>query len=102
MSSNSTDVIGAWNKDTIKSLRLRLGWSQGDLARRLSCSSTEVEKWENGSKIPAMNFLNELFLVEKQAEACSYEVHALPLAETLCDQKALGQIEFSEIKEDIE
>jgi len=102
MASNTTDVSSTWNKDAIKSLRRRLGWSQGDLARRLSCASTEVESWENGSHTPAMNFLNELFLIAKQADACSHEVHASPLAETLCDQQALGQIEFSEIKEDIE
>lgn len=102
MASNTTDVGSAWNKDAIKSLRLRLGWSQADLARRLSCASTEVELWENGSNAPALHFLNELFLIAKLADACSHEVHASPLAETLCDQQALGQIEFSEIKEEIE
>lgn len=102
MASNSTDVVSTWSKDAIKSLRLRLGWSQADLARRLSCASAEVEMWESGSRTPDMNFVNELFLIEKLAEACSHEVQASPLAETLCDQKALGQIEFSEIKEEIE
>lgn len=102
MASNTTDVGSTWNKDAIKALRLRLGWSQADMARRLSCTSTEVELWENGSNAPAMNFQNELFLVAKLADACSHEVHASPLAETLCDQQALGQIEFSEIKEEIE
>ncbi len=102
MASNTADASITLHKDAIKSLRLRLGWSQADLARRLSCASTEIELWENGSGSPAAKFLSELFLIEKQADACSHEVHALPLAETLCDQKALGQIEFSEIKEDIE
>lgn len=102
MASNSTDVVSTWSKEAIKSLRLRLGWSQADLARRLSCASTEIELWENGSRSPEMNFANELFLIAKLADACSHEVHSSPLAETLCDQKALGQIEFSEIKEEIE
>lgn len=102
MGSNTADVVSTWNKDAIRSLRLRLGWSQGDLARRLSCASTEVELWENGSNTPALNFLNELFLIAKLADACREEVQASPLAETLCDQQALGQIEFSEIKEEIE
>lgn len=101
-SSNSMEPSGSWSKDAIKSLRLRLGWSQADLARRLSCASTDVELWENGSRSPAAQFMNELFLISKQADVCSHEVAASPRAETLCDQKALGQIEFSEIKEEIE
>lgn len=102
MSSILTDLEVSWSKAKIKSLRLRLGWSQADLARRLNCASTEVEHWESGASIPTTALLNELFLVAKQADACSHEVHCSPLAETLCDERALGQIEFSEIKEDIE
>lgn len=102
MPSNISDLETSWTKNTIKSLRLRLGWSQSDLARRLNCSLTEVGHWESGITTPPSKFINELFLVSKQAEACSHEVHCSPRAETLCDQKALGQIEFSEIKEEIE
>jgi transcriptional regulator with XRE-family HTH domain len=102
MASNSTEVTNTLNKNTIKSLRLRLGWSQADLARRLNCASIEVEHWENGSQTPTAHFLNEMFLLVKQADACSHEVHASPLAEDMCDKQALGQIEFSEVKEEIE
>ncbi len=102
MVSNTTDIISPLNKDTIKSLRLRLGWSQADFARRLNCAITEVMYWENGSQTPTSHFLNEMFLLVKQADACSYEVHAAPLAENICEKQALGQIEFSEIKEEIE
>lgn len=102
MSSSITDLASGWTKDAIKSLRLRLGWSQADLARRLNCSSTEIDQWENDGMIPSPAFLNELFLIAKQADACSHEVHFLPLAESLCDQRDLGQIEFSQIKEEIE
>jgi ribosome-binding protein aMBF1 (putative translation factor) len=102
MASNNMDVISSLNKDTIKALRMRLGWSQADLARRLKCTSKEVERWENGDQTPSSHFLNEMFLLVKQADACSHEVHASPLAENMCDKHALAQIEFSEIKEEIE
>lgn len=102
MSSNMTELSQEWSKSTIKSLRLRLGWSQSDLARRLNCASTEIELWEKGTQKPNPSALSELFLIMKQADACSDEVHNSPRAETLCDQNALGQIQFSEIKEDIE
>src|SRR3989344_6522955 len=85
VSSNITDLETSWPKAKIKSLRLRLGWSQADLARRLNCASTEVESWESGARSPSSHTLNELFLVAKQADACSHEVHCSPRAETLCD-----------------
>lgn len=96
------DLINEWTKESIKSLRLRLGWSRSDLARRLNCSSAEVDYWETGGGQPDMTFTNELILLAKYADACSEEVHSSPLAEKMCERRALGQIEFSEIKEDIE
>lgn len=102
MTSNSTEQTGSWNKEEIKSLRLRLGWSQADLARRLSCASTDVEAWEKGEITPAAGVINAMFLLVKQADVCSHEVHVSPLAESHCDQHALAQVEFSEIKEEIE
>ncbi|MGZ3743285.1 MAG: helix-turn-helix domain-containing protein [Pseudobdellovibrionaceae bacterium] len=102
MALNSMDVLRSLNKGTIKSLRLRLGWSQADLARRLKCTSAQVESWENGSESPTSHFLNEMFLLVKQADTCRHEVQASPLAENMCDKHALAQIEFSEIKEEIE
>jgi DNA-binding transcriptional regulator YiaG len=91
-----------WTKDSIRSLRQRLGWSQADLSRRLKCNSSEVDGWETGKSIPVGTLKNELQLLANQADECSKEVQNIPLVENLCDQKALGQIEFSEIKDEIE
>lgn len=102
MTTSTMDLTGKWSKETIKSLRLRLGWSQGDLARRLGCASTDVDSWEKGVMTPSPEFLNGMFLIAKQADVCSHEVQFSPLAENHCDQHALAQIEFSEIKEEIE
>ncbi|HEY8270837.1 MAG TPA: helix-turn-helix transcriptional regulator [Pseudobdellovibrionaceae bacterium] len=102
MALNSMDVVSSLNKSTIRSLRLRLGWSQADLARRLKCTSAQVKSWEHGTETPTSHYLNEMFLLVKQADTCSHEIHACPLAENMCDRHALGQIEFSQIKEEIE
>lgn len=91
-----------WTKESIKSLRQRLGWSQAELSRRLQCASSEIDQWETGKSTPSTKLSSELLLLSKQAEACSHEVRTAPIAENICDQKALGQIEFSEIKEEIE
>ncbi|MBK9323888.1 MAG: XRE family transcriptional regulator [Bdellovibrionaceae bacterium] len=97
-----TDMMNEWSKQSIRSLRLRLGWSQADLARRLSCACTDVDAWESGDILPNPLIANELIMIAKQAEACSEEIHASPLVETLCEKRALGQIDFSEFEEEIE
>ncbi len=97
-----TDMINEWSKESIRSLRLRLGWSKADLARHLSCTCLDVDAWESGETFPNPRLANELILIAKHADACSEEVHASPLAETLCDKKSLVQIDFSEIEEEIE
>ena len=35
-----------WNADRIKHLRLRMGWSQSDLARHLDCEPDQVRRLE--------------------------------------------------------
>jgi ribosome-binding protein aMBF1 (putative translation factor) len=96
------DMINGWNRENIRSLRLRLGWSRADLARRLSCSSSDVGTWEEGRQTPDTQVANELILIAKHADACSEEIRTSPRAESLCESKALGQIDFSQIKEEIE
>jgi ribosome-binding protein aMBF1 (putative translation factor) len=91
-----------WNKETIRSLRLRLGWSKSDLARRLKCSSTEVDFLENGKSAVATSVRGELEIILRQAEACSDETKFTPMAENECEAKALEQIDFSRVKEDLE
>lgn len=97
-----TDMINEWTKENIRTLRLRLGWSQADLARRLSCSFTDVSTWESGENMPDSHVANELILIAKHADACSDEVLSSPIIESLCDRKALGQIDFFDFKEEIE
>lgn len=35
-----------WTGEKIKELRLRLGWSQAEFARRLGCRQQTVSEWE--------------------------------------------------------
>ncbi|MNJ92539.1 hypothetical protein D3C87_102120 [compost metagenome] len=91
-----------WNKENLRSLRLRLGWSKSDLARRLSCSSLEVDAWEDGSSSLSNTVKGQLEILSRQADACSDEVRFGPAAENECDKKALSQIDFSRVKADLE
>lgn len=91
-----------WNKESLRTLRLRLGWSRCDLARRLQCSSEEIEMWEEGSCDIHASFIVHLELIFRQAQTCCDEVKLTPVAENECEKKALEQINFSRVKEDFE
>jgi transcriptional regulator with XRE-family HTH domain len=87
-----------WNSETIRELRLRLGFCASDLARRLQCESTEVYGWEQGYSSPIGFQLQQLDLLQKQAEAMSAEVSATPLADHLLEADDLGQIHVDEVR----
>lgn len=91
-----------WNKEAVRNLRLRLGWSRSDLARRLHCSSEEVESWEEGSGEIELSAKGELEIILRQAEAYFDEVKCTPAAENECEQNALEQIDFSKVKLNLE
>lgn len=44
----------------IKNLRIKLGFSQEDLAKRLNVSSQAVSKWENGESKPSIDTLVQI------------------------------------------
>lgn len=46
--------------DTIRSLRERAGYSQSELARRLSVTRSSVNAWESGLSAPTVVYIIEL------------------------------------------
>ena len=87
-----------WNSETIKELRLRLGFCASDLARRLHCESADVQEWEQGFSSPIGYQLQQLDLLQKQAEAVANEVSVTPLADQLLEADDLGQIHVDEVR----
>ena len=83
----------------VKSLRLRLGWTQSDLSRRLGCKVSEISQWETGLAVPDANIAGSLQLLFSQAEACALDTQAAPRAEIFCHSKDLGQINSSGLPE---
>ncbi|WII73474.1 helix-turn-helix transcriptional regulator [Bdellovibrio sp. 22V] len=92
----------SWDKEALRSLRLRLGWSRSDLARHLHCSSEQVELMEDGTRQIDTSLRGQLELILRQAEACCDEVKFTPVAENECDKKALEQIDFSRVRAELE
>ncbi|WP_413569532.1 XRE family transcriptional regulator [Bdellovibrio sp. HCB117] len=91
-----------WTKESLRTLRLRMGWSKSDLARRLHCSSEDVDSWEDGVRLIETPIKSELEILLRQAEEACDEVKYAPFAENECDKKALEQIHFSRVKLDLE
>jgi ribosome-binding protein aMBF1 (putative translation factor) len=100
--NTQVDSAVAWSKENIRQLRLRMGWSRSDIARRLQCSVEEIELCEDGKKIVNSHLKSELEILLRQAEAYSDEVRFAPSAENICDKDALEQIEFSRVKAELE
>ncbi len=86
-----------WNNIDLKSLRLRMGWSHSDLARRLSCPVQAIHEWELGRSQPLPNVLNEIELLLKHADFLSSELQFQPQIEQNLEDKSLEQIEFSRV-----
>lgn len=89
-----------WNKETVRVLRRRLGWSQSDLARRLQCPSHFIEEIESGQTLPNDNYCQILELISHQAEECCDQVQNTARAEKILDQDTLGQIHSDSLPSD--
>jgi DNA-binding XRE family transcriptional regulator len=81
-------------KTEIHVMRLRLGWTQHDLARRLDISSEIVMLWEKGLEVPQNGHLRSLDLLIKHADLFSDEIHAIPFLEEEMERDSLEQIEL--------
>ena len=85
-----------WDAEKIRDLRLRMGWSQSDLARRLKIETSVVQVIEK-SESPAMiqdGVLQGLELLLKQAELQAEEMSQAPLLDQVFTNSSVSQIEF--------
>lgn len=55
-----TDTIFAMTNERIKQARGERGWSQAELARRISVTQPSVAEWESGRKAPSMKNMMRL------------------------------------------
>lgn len=88
----------AWDGDKIRDLRLRMGWSQSDLARRLHVDSSVVSQLEMELEHPAQEVSQNLDLLFRQAEASADFVSCGSLAEIVFEESDAPQIDTSSIR----
>ncbi len=86
-----------WTKERVRELRLRMGWSQSDLARHLQVEVGTVSKIENGLHVDFDCVRSRLILFWRQADSLSEEVHYSALAEKMIEDNNLSQLFQSEL-----
>ncbi|RLT35843.1 MAG: helix-turn-helix domain-containing protein [Chloroflexi bacterium] len=79
-----SEVAGAWEAETIRALRLRLGESQQAFADRLGTRQQTVSEWERGLSHPRRMAQRLLGLVAESA--APYEVNAPEATSTLTER----------------
>lgn len=87
-----------WDAERIRGLRLRMGWSQNDLARRLEIDSLRVGQLEMEMEELSMELEQSLDLLEKQAQMTADDLADQTLAEILLEEDDATQIDHASVK----
>lgn len=93
-----------WTKERIRELRLRMGWSQSDLARHTNTETGTIYQMEQGQASVITQIKPELDLLWHQAESLSQELRMMSQVERFLDVEnrtqaftsELGDLPFSE------
>lgn len=82
----------SFKSDQIQNLRLRLGWSQAELARQLGVDVQRVQQLEHGQRPSPSEFAVCQKWWGDLAEICDH-VRSAPLAEQLMKDQGLSQVD---------
>lgn len=96
MSENNHETFH-WDRKELRNLRLRLGWSQSDLARRLKCEPQLIESIENGKEDCSIQIQNELHIILRHAEVCSEELQIQCQLENTLEKEKKDQIQIVDL-----
>lgn len=87
-----------WDGEKIRDLRLRMGWSQSDLARRLQIDSQKVIQIENGLEQTPTNLAETLELLLRQADSSAEMIFCGSLAEIMFEEDEVPQVDTNSIR----
>ncbi len=82
-----------WDGIRIRGLRLRMGWSRSDLARRLSVKSEQVSQWEMDLESPSEYSEAILEMLFNLADSTAEEVACVSLSENFFSEGDLLQVD---------
>lgn len=82
-----------YKPEHFKELRKRLGYSAGDVARRLHAPIESVKSWEAGLAQPGSEDLGKLEILFQQAQLCCHDMQASSLTEVEMQKTSVDQIQ---------
>ena len=88
----------SWDAEKIRGLRLRMGWSQSDLARRLHTDTQRIGQWEMGLEEIQEDITQILDFLHRQADVSADQVCCGSLAEILFDELDVPQVDSNSIR----
>lgn len=83
----------------IRELRLRMGWSSSDLAKKLNITQDEVAMLESGKANPTKSIKSEIEILLSHAELCAQEILTAPQLEQVLDEGVVDQLNLSKFRE---
>ncbi|MEZ0390792.1 MAG: hypothetical protein ACAH59_01155 [Pseudobdellovibrionaceae bacterium] len=78
-------------------MRLRMGWSQSDLARRLRIDSLKIGQLEMGLEETSEDLTQALELLDRQADVTADAVFCGALSEIIFEDEDVLQVDTSSI-----
>ncbi len=91
-SAETQTVTEIWSGDEIRSLRLRLGWSAADFARRFGCLSDQIMNWEKGAAQPSSEDRLQLMKLSIYVDSYSEQMQRAPIAEEVLRSGGFEQV----------
>lgn len=86
-----------WTAESIRALRLRLGWDLCQFSRRLGLDLGEVRAWEVGDQAPDEESLRNINQLKLYADQNSLHVSQQPVADILMSDNGLEQITMTDV-----
>lgn len=90
----------SFNKQDIRSLRQRLGWSLAEMARQMGCTASLIGKWETGASEPDSESLNQLRYLRNHVETYSEQIRELPQLEKEMESRRVAQLTGRDLLKD--
>ncbi|HND84753.1 MAG TPA: helix-turn-helix transcriptional regulator [Pseudobdellovibrionaceae bacterium] len=90
-------VTDSWSKEDIRELRIKFGWTCGEMGRHLDCDENQIQAWEAGQTKPDPSILGRLEIFKNQLSAYIEEVSTDPKIEVLMEQEFLEQVSLHQL-----
>ena len=87
----------SFHSERLVELRRRLGWSQAEMGRRLSCNRAQVESWEMAQEVVPAEVADQLLYLEHQLAGLAHATVFQAVAENVMQQTGRTQVHRDEV-----